>query len=106
MSLTKKQVLEKLDDVKKYITEIEDDKVKQKEEKKFEIKNRFTGNVIHTSSKTTYKEILEEAVKSGANLYGADLHGADLYGADLDGVEMQNVKFYGKGGSTKIKKSH
>ena len=69
-------------------------------EKKFEIKNRFTNNVIYTSSKTTYKEVCEEAVNYEANLRGADLRGADLCGA-----EMQNAKFYGKGGTTKIKKN-
>ena len=103
-------------------------------EKKFEIKNRFTNNVIYTSSKTTYKEVCEEAVNyeanlrranlrgadlrgadlyeanlRGADLYeanlrGADLRGADLYEANLREAEMQNAKFYGKGGTTKIKK--
>jgi len=101
------------------------------EEKKVEIKNRFTGAVIFQSNKTTLKEAVEEgkanlneAYLSGANLreadlreanlYGANLREADLreanlYGADLREAnlreaEMQNVKFYGKGGTTKIKK--
>lgn len=52
--------------------------VKEKSEKKFKIKNRFTGNVIYTSSKTTYKDVLEEAVSKGADLGGAYLKGADL----------------------------
>ncbi len=42
---------------------------------------------------------------SRANLSGADLRGVDLSEADLSGVEMHNVKFYGKGGTTRIKKS-
>ena len=102
------------------------------EEKKvgLEIKNRFTGNVIFTSTKTTWKEAVEEANLNGAdlrgadlyeadlseadlyeaNLSGADLGGADLYGADLRGAnlrgaELMNAKFYGKGGTTKIKKN-
>ena len=109
------------------------------EEKKvgIAIKNRFTGEVIFQSTKTTWKEAVEEggtdlrgadlrgadlrganlrganlrgADLYGADLYGADLRGADLYGADLRGAnlrgaEMQNAKFYGKGGTTKIKKS-
>ena len=41
----------------------------------------------------------------GANLRGADLRGANLYGADLYGAELDSAKFYGKGGTTKIKKS-
>jgi hypothetical protein len=120
MKITKQQVLDNLDDVKKYVEEIEN----KTEEKKIgiEIKNRFTGNVIFTSTKTTFKEAVEEgkanlsgadlrgadlsgADLSGADLYGADLSGADLYGADLSEAELQNAKFYGKNGSVKIKKS-
>jgi len=106
------------------------------EEKKvgLEIKNSFTGNVIFTSTKTTWKEAVEEANLnranlnranlsevnlSEANLYGADLYGADLYGADLSGAnlsranlseanlseaELMNAKFYGKGGTSKLTK--
>ena len=84
------------------------------------IKNRFTGNIIFQSTRTTWKEAVEEACLSGANLSGANLSGAnlsganlseadlyvaDLSGADLSGAELQNAKFYGKGGTTKIKKS-
>jgi hypothetical protein len=100
MKITKQQVLDNLDDVKKYVEEIEN----KTEEKKIgiEIKNRFTGNVIFTSTKTTFKEAVEEGK---ANLSGADLRGADLYGADLSEAELQNAKFYGKNGSVKIKKS-
>ena len=69
------------------------------EEKKvgIAIKNRFTGEVIFQSTKTTWKEAVEEG--------GTDICYADLYGADLRGAEMQNAKFYEKGGTTKIKKS-
>ncbi len=49
MSLSKQEVLENLDEVKKYVDEIEN--VKEKDEKKFEIKNRFTGDVIYQSIK-------------------------------------------------------
>jgi hypothetical protein len=120
MKITKQQVLDNLDDVKKYVEEIEN----KTEEKKIgiEIKNRFTGNVIFTSTKTTFKEAVEEGKANlsgadlrgadlyganlyGADLYGADLSGADLYGADLSEAELQNAKFYGKNGSVKIKKS-
>jgi hypothetical protein len=110
MKITKQQVLDNLDDVKKYVEEIEN----KTEEKKIgiEIKNRFTGNVIFTSTKTTFKEAVEEgkanlrgANLSGADLHGANLSGADLYGADLSEAELQNAKFYGKNGSVKIKKS-
>ena len=77
--------------------------------KEFEIKNRFTGDVIYTSEKTNYKDVIEEAVKDKAdlreaNLCGADLYGADLYGANLCGADLRGARFYGKGGTTKIKK--
>ena len=89
--------------------------IKEKKEKKFEIKNRWTGDVIYTSSKITYKDVVEEAVSSEADLHeadlreadlrGADLRGADLHEADLRGADLMYVKFGGKGTSTKIKKS-
>ena len=46
---------ETYDKIKGQILE-EDSKIKEKETKKFQIKNRFTGEVIYESSKTTYKE--------------------------------------------------
>ena len=51
---------------------------------KIEIKTIW-GDIIFTHEKenNTVKDTLQEAVRSGANLYGADLRGANLYGADL-----------------------
>ena len=84
------------------------------EEKKvgIAIKNRFTGEVIFQSTKTTWKEAVEEggtdicyadlygadlrgANLRGANLRGADLYGADLYGADLRGANLRGADLYG-----------
>ena len=48
---------------------------------------------------------LGDADLEGANLEGADLRGADLRDADLEGVDFYHTKFYGKGGTTKIKKN-
>ena len=80
--------------------------IKPVEEKKvgLEIKNRFTGSVLFTSTKTTWKEAVEEANLRGANLYGANLREADLRGADLSRADLQNAKFYGKGGKSKLTK--
>ena len=142
--ITKEQVLENLEDVKKYVNEAES------EVEGIAIKNRWTGDTIFQSTKTILKEAVEEAVGNGADLYKADLSGADLSGADLReaylryanlseanlseanlseaylsganfykadlcevnlrgatlrGADLQNAKFYGKGGTTKIKKS-
>jgi len=93
MSLSKQEVLENLDEVKKYVDEIEN--VKEKDEKKFEIKNRFTGDVIYQSLKTTYIDVVEEAVAEGANLRDADLRGANLRGADLRGANLRDADLRG-----------
>ena len=70
---------------------LDDNKVAEKEEKKFEIKSRFTGDVIYSSSKTTYKDTLEEALDKDANLKGADLNGADLEDANLKGANLKDA---------------
>jgi len=58
---------------------------------KFEIKNRFTGDVIFTLETSSFKICVEAAIKSRANLSGADLYGADLYGADLSNTDLSNT---------------
>ena len=92
--ITKEQVLENLEDVKKYINEAES------EEESIAIKNSWTGNVIFQSTKTTWKEAVEEAVENGANLHKAsiceaDLRGANLCKADLSGANFYGANFYG-----------
>ena len=66
------------------------------EEKKvcLEIKNRFTGNVIFTSTKTTWKEAVEEAVENCADLSEANLHYADLCDADLREANLYEANLY------------
>ena len=119
--------MENIEEVKKYIQEAD-----EKKKVVIEIKNRLTGEVRFTSEKSTirgacqdhkadlyeanlYGADLYEANLRGANLRGANLreadlreanlYGADLYGANLYGAELNCAKFYGKGGTTKIKKS-
>jgi uncharacterized protein YjbI with pentapeptide repeats len=86
--ITKEQVLENLEDVKKYVNEAES------EVEGIAIKNRFTGNVIFTSTKTTWKEAVEEAVENCANLHYANLCGADLRGANLRDANLRGVNLY------------
>jgi uncharacterized protein YjbI with pentapeptide repeats len=62
--------------------EAEEAKVKEKIEKKIHIKNRL-GEIIYSSSKTTFKEAVIEAVNSGSNLRDSDLSGSDLSDSDL-----------------------
>ena len=114
--------------------QIEEEKVKEKKEKKIEIKNRWTGDIIFTSTKKTFKEAVVEAANEAnlceadlrganlcranlyrANLYETNLHGADLSGANLDEADLSGAnlyeanlheaKFWGRGGNTRIKKS-
>ena len=63
---------------------------------KIEIKTIW-GNIIFTHEKenNTVKDTLQEALKSGANLYGADLRGADLGGADLYGADLYGADLRG-----------
>ena len=136
-NITKEQALEKIEELKKYVADIDN----KKEEKVvgIAIKNRFTGEIIFQSTKTTYKDAIIEkggadlcgadlcgadlrganlcdanlcdanlcgANLCDANLCGADLRGANLRGADLCGAELASAKFYGRGGTIKIKKEN
>jgi len=97
--ITKEQVLENLEDVKKYVNEAES------EVEGIAIKNRWTGDIIFQSTKTILKEAVEEAVENYANLHYADLREAnlrdanlryaDLSGADLREANLHGANFYG-----------
>ena len=120
--ITKEQVLNNLDEVKKYIAEAET----KKEDKVVGIAIKSVlGSIRFQSTKTTYKEAVVEAVASnadlrdanlscanlsGADLRGADLRGADLSCADLSGADLRDAdlncaKFYGRGGTKPLKRS-
>src|ERR1700728_181064 len=141
MNITKQEALNKIEELKKFVGEID----AKKEEKVIciAIKNRWTGDIIFQSTKTTYKEAivekgdadlrdanlrganlrdanLRDANLRGANLCGADLRDANLRdanlrdanlrdanlrGANLCGAELCNAKFYGRGGTKKLKQS-
>ncbi|WP_430614365.1 pentapeptide repeat-containing protein [Acinetobacter baumannii] len=69
---------------------------------KFEIKNRFTEEVLFTcdvpegmESGMIARHALESAIADGANLRGADLFGADLFGADLRGADLRGADLRG-----------
>ena len=83
--ITKEQVLENLEDVKKYVNEAES------EVEGMAIKNRWTEDTIFQSTKTTWKEAVEEAVENGADLHDANLREADLRGADLYGADLREA---------------
>jgi len=60
------------------------------------IKNRWNGDIIFQSTKVTYKEAVEEAIKSKANLSKANLSEANLYKANLSGADLYKATFFGK----------
>jgi hypothetical protein len=127
--LTKDEALLMIEELKKYVAEEE---VKETAKPKAVIYNK-DGEVLYSSDKGTVKEAVVEAVGKRANLReadlrgadlrgadlreadlrgadlreadlrGADLWGADLWGADLWEAELCNAKFYGKGGTSKLK---
>ncbi len=100
MKLTKKQALEKIEELKKYIAE------KDKEEPKgYVIKNRYNNSEIFVSTKNNVRDAVIEAVEQAVNLKEANLEGANLREADLRGAELFNAKFYGKGGASKLKRN-
>ena len=108
MKITKEAVLENLETVKNFISEI--DTEKNKEEEKIvgiAIMSKF-GGIKFQSTKTTFKEAVVEgkANLSDADLSDANLRDADLRDADLSGAELQNAKFYGRGGTKVIKKAN
>jgi uncharacterized protein YjbI with pentapeptide repeats len=61
---------------------------KKGETMKFEIKHRWTGNVLFSFESGSLKLAIEAGVKQGADLKGADLEGADLGGAYLEGASL------------------
>jgi len=61
----------------------------------FEIKNRYSGNIIYQAEAESFAALIRAAVKAKANLRAADLRGANLYGADLYGADLRGADLYG-----------
>ena len=59
-----------------------------------EIRN-FNREIIFQTDKENIKDTVEDAVKSGANLYGANLSGANLIGANLRGANLYGAYLIG-----------
>ena len=59
---------------------------------KFQIKNRYTNEIIVEMEAETLKEVVE---KNKADLRGADLQGADLREADLRGANLRGADLWG-----------
>ena len=74
--------------------EEENKDIKDKKKINITIKNRWTGDIIYESEKTTYKEAVEDAVRSKANLSWADLSWADLSKANLSEANLNGTLYY------------
>jgi hypothetical protein len=61
----------------------------------FEIKNRYTNNVIWKCEADNFKKAIETAVAQNINLEGANLQGVDLRGANLCGANLQGSNLQG-----------
>ena len=66
---------------------------------KFQIKNRYTGEIIVEMEAETLKEVIEKnkadllgADLRGVNLWGVNLQEANLWGADLREADLRGVK--------------
>ncbi len=62
---------------------------------KFEIKNRFIGEIIFSVETENFRMAVELAVKSGAYLFRANLSGANLSGAHLSGAHLSGADLSG-----------
>ena len=62
---------------------------------KFEIKSRWSGDVLFSLECGSWKICVEAALKSGADLNGADLSSANLNGADLYGANLSSANLRG-----------
>jgi hypothetical protein len=61
----------------------------------FEIKNRFSGEVVFKLETESFRLCVEAAIKYEANLSGANLSGADLSRADLYEANLSEAYLYG-----------
>jgi hypothetical protein len=89
--MTKQEALNKIEELKKFVEETD----KKTEERVIGIafKNRWTGEIIFQSTKTTYKEAIIE--KGNADLSNADFSNADLRDADLRGAYLRDADLSG-----------
>ena len=65
----------------------------------WEIKPRYTGDVIRSGDGNLSRANLSRAYLCGANLSGANLRGADLSGADLSGADLPHFQICPKEGA-------
>ena len=62
---------------------------------KWQIKHRYNKTILFEMEAEFFRQAVEEAVKTGADLSGADLSGANLPGADLSGADLSRADLSG-----------
>ena len=90
--LTKEQVLAKIEELKKYVDQVD---IETDKPIGIAIKSRHDESIIYQSTKPTLKEAVVEAVENDANLSGANLSGADLSDANLSGADLSSADLRG-----------
>jgi uncharacterized protein YjbI with pentapeptide repeats len=88
-NITKEQALAKIEELKAFVA-----KEETKSEVKLEIKS-WSGRICFSSTKSTVREAVIEAVESEANLSGANLSGANLSRADLREANLSEADLSG-----------
>jgi hypothetical protein len=91
MTISKKEVLDNIEEVKRYIEETESVKT----QKVGIVIKSVTGRILFESSKTNLVEAIREADLREADLSGADLSGADLSEANLSVVDLSGADLRG-----------
>ena len=61
---------------------------------KFEIKNRWSGEIIYQDEAESFKALILSAIKAGADLSGADLWSANLRSADLRSANLSGADLW------------
>ena len=61
----------------------------------FEIKHRYSNEVLFSIEIGTLRLAVEAAIKSVANISGANLSGANLSRANLSGADLSGANLYG-----------
>jgi hypothetical protein len=59
------------------------------------VKSICGKELYKSETASNIKEVVQEALKAGANLYGANLFGADLRGANLFGADLRGANLSG-----------
>ena len=90
MNITKKEALKKIEELKKYVSEKE-----QEEKKGFVIKSWKDDSDVYISTKDNLRDAVIEAVEKGVNLSEADFRGANLSGADFREADLSGADFCG-----------